>query len=274
MNCLTDVGGRKGPGKPFLKDLNFGTTKFSGGLYIAATYKEKVALRLEGTWGLIKAYDSILKNIDQNTNGRYERNLSFQSKISEISLIAEFHPLFIFIDWLGRDQDPPRLSPYIAAGVGVFSFNPQSKNRDGKLVDLQPLSTEGQGFAAYPERKQYKLTQINVPIGVGIRYELSPTFNLRAEILHRTTFTDYIDDVSTRYIDKSLFRDAVQGGGFTGSLARDAEDLSTNDRVNPGGPRGEFRKTEGGIRGNPKDNDSYFTFNIKIGYTFGRESQR
>ena len=274
MNCLTDVGGRKGPGKPFLKDLNFGTTQFNGSVYFSATYKEAFALRLEGTWGQIKAYDSILKSVANTSSGRNERNLSFKSKISEIALIAEIHPLFMFINWQSRDRDPPRLSPYLSVGIGYFSFNPQAKNRDGKYVDLQPLSTEGQGFAAYPERKPYKLTQLNIPIGIGLRYELSPTFNLRAELLHRTTFTDYLDDVSTSYIDKTLFRNATNGGGLTGNQARDAEDLSYNDRVNPGGPTGEFRKTEGGIRGNPKNKDAYFTFNIKIGLIFGRESRR
>lgn len=267
MNSLTDIGGKKGAGKPFLKDLNMGKFKFNGGVYLSATYKEAVALRLEGTWGKIAAYDSILKGVG-STNGRYERNLSFRSKISEVSLIAEFHPLFIFIDWAGRDQDPPRLSPYIAAGIGYFSFNPQAKNRDGKYVDLQPLSLEGQGFASYPDRTPYKLSQLNFPLGFGVRYELGSNFNVRAEILHRTTFTDYLDDVSTRYVDPTLFSTE---GGLSGSDLRDAIDLSFNNRTNPGGSTGEFRKTSGGIRGNPRDNDAYFTFNVKIGFTFGRQ---
>jgi Domain of unknown function (DUF6089) len=268
MNSLTDIGGRKGVGKPFLKDLNMGKFQFNGGLYLSATYKEKIALRLEGTWGKISAHDSILKDVASTTSGRYERNLNFRSKISEVSLIAEFHPLFIFIDWAGRDQDPPRLSPYLAAGIGYFSFNPQAKNRDGKYVDLQPLSTEGQGYASYPDRLPYKLSQFNVPLGIGIRYELGSNLNFRAEILHRTTFTDYIDDVSTRYIDPTLFSTE---GGLSGTDLRDAIDLSFNNRTNPLGSSGPFRKTPGGIRGNPKDNDAYFTFNFKLGFTFGRQ---
>ena len=32
MNCLTDLGGHKGLGKPFLKDLNFGNTQTSGSI--------------------------------------------------------------------------------------------------------------------------------------------------------------------------------------------------------------------------------------------------
>lgn len=270
MNCLTDIGGKKGLGKKMLGDLNFGNNRVNGSVYLMATYKEAVALRLEGTWGSVSAYDSILANEKSTTNGRYERNLNFRSKISEVALLAEFHPLFIFINWsLREDQDPPRISPYLCAGVGWYSFNPQAKSRRGDWIDLQPLSTEGQGFSEYPERKTYKLSQFNIPIGVGIRYELSSTFNLRAELLHRTLKTDYLDDVSTNYINNAVFANY-----FSGQQLQDAIDMTSNQRTNTGPDAYIYRKNETGIRGNPKNKDSYFTFNIKLGLTFGRESRR
>jgi hypothetical protein len=265
MNCLSDIGGRKGVGKPFIKDLNIGNFQLNGGFYLTAMYKYALALRLEGTFGRVSAYDSILKPVKETTEGRYERNLNFRSKINEFSAVVEFHLLFLLIDWPAKDREPPRLSPYIAAGIGFFSFNPQGRLRNN-WIDLQPLSLEGQGFAEYPQRKPYKLTGINIPVGLGFKYELSPTFNLRGEFLHRTLSTDYLDDVSTRYINSAVFQKY-----FSGVKLQNAIDLSTNDRVNPGGPTGRFRKTEGGIRGDPKDKDAYFTFNFKIGMTFGRE---
>ncbi|MFT3682980.1 MAG: DUF6089 family protein [Ferruginibacter sp.] len=270
MNCLTDLGGKRGLGKKGTKDLNMGNTKTCGSVYLSATWRDAIALRLEATFGRVEAYDSILKSVAPSTNGRYERNLNFRSKITEVSLVAEFHPLFIFINWPSTDVDPPKISPYIAAGIGLFSFNPQAKNRNGQYVDLQPLSLEGQGFAEYPDRKPYKLTQFSFPVGLGVRYELSPSFNLRLEFLHRITSTDYLDDVSTRYIDPQYFAT----NGLTGTQLRDALDLASNDRVNPGGPTGKFRKTEGGIRGDPTDKDGFFTFNLKIGLAIGRERIR
>ena len=39
MNCLTDMGGRKGIGKTFLKDLNMGKTHISGGVFFSVAYK-------------------------------------------------------------------------------------------------------------------------------------------------------------------------------------------------------------------------------------------
>lgn len=268
MNCLTDVGGKSGLGRPFIKDLNIGNNCMNGSIYLSATYKEKFALRFEGTFGNIKGYDSILKNVRTTSQGRYERNLNFRSKISEFSLLAEFHPLFIFIDWPGRDQDPPYFSPYLVGGIGFFSFNPQSKSRNGQYVDLQPLSLEGQGFAEYLERKPYKLSQINFPVGAGVRYELGPSFNLRAEFLYRILTTDYLDDVSKRYINPDVFSNYLSGADLQNAI-----DLSSNQRTNTGPDKAMYRKTEGGIRGNPKNNDSYFSFNIKIGYTFGRQSR-
>ncbi len=279
MNCLTDLGGKKGLGKKFTKDMNLGNNQFNGSIYFTATYKEAVALRLEGTFGHVKSYDSILIKEADKSQGRYQRNLNFRSKISEVALIAEFHPLFMFIDWTLRDdRDPPRLSPYLAVGIGYFSFNPQAKSRRGDWVDLQPLSTEGQGFPEYPDRKPYKLNQMNIPIGIGLRYELSSVFYLRAELLHRRLFTDYLDDVSTRYAYKNpsdlTGTDNVWAqNGFSGVELQDALDLSSNQRTNTGTNSDIFRKTEGGIRGNPNNNDSYFTFNLKIGFTFGRESR-
>lgn len=263
MNCLTDVGGRKGLGKRFVKDLNLGNNQLNGSVYFTAIYKEAVGLRLEGSIGRIKAYDSILRPV-QETTPRYNRNLSFSTKISEVSLVGEFYPLFLFINWASRDDDPPMFSPYLLAGVGYFSFNPQTV-LDGRTVDLQPLSTEGQGFAEYPTRKPYKLHQINFPVGIGMKYELSSVLNLRGEFMYRMLTTDYLDDLSTRYVSPSLFPNY-----FSGSQLADAIALSDRRLSDPKYPR---NPAGGQIRGNPKNKDAYFSFNLKLGLLLGRQKR-
>lgn len=263
MNCLSDVGGRKGNGRPFLKDLNIGNNQINGSIYLNALYKYAVGIRLEATLGQIKAYDSILYAVRRTTQGRYERSLQFKSKITEVTLIAEFHPLFVFVDWFNRDLNPPRLSPYLAAGVGFFSFNPQAK-LNNEWIDLQPLSTEGQGFAEYPNRKVYKLTQVCFPVGGGVKYEVSSRVNLRLEALSRILSTDYLDDLSTRYIDPKLFQKYLSGTQLSNALA-------LNDRRSKSNPEYPVNANGGQLRGNPTDNDSYFTFNVKLGVTFGRQ---
>ena len=263
MNSLTDIGGKKGIGGKFVKDLNMGNTEFTGGIYVAALYKYAIGLRLEANFGKLSAYDSVLKNVTDIARARYNRNLSFRTNITEVAAVAEFHPLFAFIDWTARDADPPRLSPYVLGGISYFTFNPQA-NLNGRWVDLQPLSTEGQGFAEYPDRKPYKLNSLAFPLGAGVKYELSSLFNIRAEFMYRPTQTDYIDDVSTTYIDKSLFANYHAGNRLVNAVL-----LSDRNR-------GEYlpQTLPGKKRGNSKDKDNFFSFNIKIGIGIGRERIR
>lgn len=263
MNCLTDLGGKKGIGKKFIKDLNFGNTQLAGSLFLSAIYKNAVALRIEGTFGQVKAYDSVLRSVKASTYGRYERNLSFRSNITEISFTTEIHPLFIFKKYDENDV-VPRCSPYITGGIGFFSFNPQAKLQN-RWVDLQPLSTEGQGFVEYPKRKPYSLHQVCIPVGVGAKYELSPMLNIRAEFVYRILTTDYLDDVSTTYIDPNLFSNYFTGTKLTNALL-------LNDRQYELDPT--HITTDGDQRGNSKNNDAYFTFNIKVGLVLGREKIR
>lgn len=260
MNCLTDLGGRKGVGKKFIKDLNFGNAQLAGSVYFNAMFKNAIALRIEGTFGQVKAYDSILKKDRATTFGRYERNLSFRSNITEFMAAVEIHPL-TFIKKYGENEELPQYSPYLLAGIGYFSFNPQAKLLN-KWVDLQPLHTEGQGFAEYPNKKPYNLKQLSIPIGLGVKYELSPTLNVRAECVYRITNTDYLDDVSTSYADPNLFANYFTGTKLTNALL-------LNDRQYELDPT---HITNGGDeRGNSKNNDAFFTFNLKIGLVFGRE---
>ncbi|MBK6937086.1 MAG: hypothetical protein IPH18_09560 [Chitinophagaceae bacterium] len=261
MNCLTDLGGNKGIGKKFIKDLNWKNTKPSFGGYFLANYMDKLALRFEGTFGEVMAYDSILKDVATTTTGRYERNLSFKSRISEFQLALEVHPLmFRKFD----NEDPPRWSPYGIVGAGYFSFDPKA-NLDGIWYSLQPLRLEGQGFKEYPDRKPYKLSQINIVGGLGVRYQLSPMFNTRFEIVHRTLFTDYLDDASSNsYIDPALFYNYLPP-------AQAAIAQRLYERKSEITPEEPSKRTD--ERGDPENNDSYFTIQLKIGFALGRQKR-
>jgi len=263
MNCLTDIGGRKGIGKKFIKDLNMGKTQLAGSFYVGATYKYAITLRAEVTIGKIAADDKVLQSVAASTFGRYERNLSFRTNISEFMLAGEFHPMFIFMPKDNDDWTPPLVSPYLLAGVGLFHFNPQA-NLNGKWVDLQPLNTEGQGSSKYPERTPYKLNQVCIPVGIGARYELGSSFFARAEFVYRITNTDYLDDVSTDYPDPTVFDTYPTAKRNTALLL-----YARQKELDP-----TYIVTEGDQRGSPKHKDSYMSFNLKIGYIFGREKRR
>jgi opacity protein-like surface antigen len=259
MNCLTDLGGKSGEGKGFLKDLNIVNTQFSAGISAGCVYTYTLGARLEFNAGTITADDNVLKN-DKSAGGisRYKRNLQFRSNIYELLLLVEYYPLAHLFFY---DNNHSRFSPYITGGVGLFHFNPQTYLHN-QLINLQPLHTEGQGFAEYSNRPSYKLTQVNFPVGAGIKYELSPLCNFRIEVLHRITTTDYLDDVSTMYIDPALFQKYLTPENA--ALA-----IQLNDRqgeINPA-----HTTQPGAIRGRSSKNDSYFTIQFKIAIVLGRE---
>lgn len=258
MNAFTDLGGRKGVGKKFIKDLNWKNSKPAFGAYIMGLYRDAIGVRLQATFGQITAYDSILKDVKTTTYGRYERNLSFKSSIADFQLAVEIHPLF-FKNY--DEGEAPFFSPYLVGGVGYFSFDPQAK-LNGQWYSLQPLRTEGQGFKEYPDHKPYELNQINFSAGIGVKYEISEFLNARFEINHRFLTTDYIDDVSTIYIDPSLFSNylPVNQAAIAQQLYSRKAELTPGDITIPGSQRG-----------NSKDNDAFFTIQLKVGVTLGRQ---
>ena len=258
MNCLTDIGGGKGSGKSFIKDLNLSNTTLAGGFFIEATYEYTIGFRIETCFGTVKAYDSILKDDKSVAQLRYQRNLHFRSPIREFSFLIEFHPMNI----LSKKKPTASLfSPYFIGGISLFQFNPQA-NYEGSWVDLEPLKTEGQGFKDYPHRNSYRLKQAAIPLGLGLRYEVSAIINLRLELNYRILFTDYLDDVSTNYIDPTLFDKYLDP-----SQARVAKKLA--DRRPGLDPN--FIGKEGEKRGNPSNNDAWLSLNLKLGVVLNRK---
>lgn len=246
MNSLTDLG-----------KLNWKDAKPSFGFYILAMFHDKIGIRLESTFGEVNGADSLLKSKQTISGSRYEANLSFKSKISDFQLALEIHPL-MFINY--NEQDPPRFSPYTVIGAGYYSFDPQAK-LNGQWYSLQPLRTEGQGFKEYPDHNPYKLSQINITTGIGVKYEINSQFNARLEGNYRFLFTDYLDDVSTTYIDPNLFNSylPVNVAAIAQQLYNRKGELKPNGVTNIGDQRGS-----------PTSNDSFFTLQLKVGIVIGR----
>lgn len=257
MNMITDIGGNTKVSKGSLSSITFKNTNVATGISVTGTYNDLIAGRLEFTSGTIEGADSMLKNLSGNElDARIERNLSFKTSIKEINFSVELHPLFLFEY---TNSQPPRWSPYILGGIGWLSFNPQAK-LDNTWVDLAPLRLEGQGFTEYPDRKPYRKNAISFPLGLGIRYEASPYFFLRAEICGRLTNTDYLDDVSEGpYINPDLFfkylsvSDAAQAVQLFNRSA-DVEESYLHSR-----------------RGNPKQKDIFWTVMLKAGFILNRK---
>jgi hypothetical protein len=259
-NFLGDLGGNMGEGTNGFKDNNFKVTKLTYGLWVSYQPNEWFGVRLALNKGTLEGDDAIIKGKGGAEEARRYRNSNFRSKLNEAFLVAELYPT-VFFEYEPTDIFH-KLRPYALAGVGVFNFNPQGLDpSSGQWVDLQPLRTEGQGFPEYPGRAPYKLTQINVPWGVGVKYFLSESVNLSLEVIRRVTFTDYIDDVSTQYIDPAAFY-----SNLPLAQAQLAERMA-NKSGDPANPATRYQP--GMKRGEEKNNDSYYSVGIKLGFRLG-----
>lgn len=259
---LGDLGGNRGYGTKFIKDVNLELTKMMKGAYITFYPSAAVGFRLAGQFTYVAGDDALITTKDWPALSRKQRNLNFRSRIWEAYGAVEFYPTLLkgIDNW---DFKEPRIKPYGFFGIGIFHFNPEgSMTRNGVTTwhELQPLRTEGQGMAEYPDRKPYALTQLNIPMGCGVKIALSPSINTGIELLYRSTFTDYIDDVSTNYIDPQYYDKYLTPD--QADIARRISDKAVGI-VTPGLNR--FRP--GDQRGNPKNTDAYFSFLFKLGYS-------
>jgi len=64
-------------------------------------------------------------------------------------------------------------------GLGLFSFNPKTNSDNPNTQDAS-----------------YGKIQAMVPMGFGMTYQLNRNWVLGADVMHRVTFTDYIDNYS------------------------------------------------------------------------------
>lgn len=133
-----------------------------------------------------------LTSSDEVANFRPERNLAFKSKVDDVALMAEFN---FFDYWTGSNKN--FISPYIFAGVSVFSF--RSTDLNGR--ELQPMANEGVSYNTF---------SWSIPFGLGVKYGLTKRIGLVLEWRMHKTFTDYIDDVEGYYLDDP---DVQRGNG-------------------------------------------------------------
>lgn len=260
---LGDLGGNSGKGTNSLKDLNLEFTKLMKGAFINMYPNSWLGVRLAADYTYLEGDDAIINTMGIDELWRKQRNLNFKTNIWSVYAGFEVYPL----SFLLRNRDyEPRLRPYGLVGAGIFHFNPKGSLTDASgnttWYKLQPLRTEGEGMAEYPNSKPYKLTQLYIPLGVGVKYFISERINIGTELLYRKTFTDYIDDVSKNYIDQSNFYKYLPA-----TDAAIAAQLS--DKTLPIIYPGMTRWPSGTQRGDNKNGDTYFSIVAKIGIKLG-----
>jgi hypothetical protein len=92
---------------------------------------------------------------------------------------------------------------------------------------------------------------------MGAKFAVGERFSVGFEVCVRHLFTDYLDDVSTTYIDKNILL-----------AERGAEAAELAFRANERNPALQY-PAAGTPRGNPSQNDAYYTLLLRFTYRFG-----
>ena len=190
-------------------------------------YGPRMSLKAELLYGRLTGDD--FTSADPNNPedlSRYTRNLSFRNDILDFSVVSQFYIFKNYLDYRQRKF----FNIYINGGVSIFYHNPKGKVTDfkisgerypnsGEWVALRPLGTEGQ-YSEFYELKPYSSIQFSIPIGGGFNFSLTEQMDFTFDINYRILLTDYIDDVSGKYVDL---------GALSSDMAKSMSDRSREE---------------------------------------------
>ena len=201
-NALTDLGGGAGVGRDLTPlDLDFPATSYAFTLEYSYAIARKWNIRVNAIYGQVEGDDRY------TTSYRSIRGINFRSPIAELSTVFIHHfskerigHLYSLRNTRGTKLGvkPLHLGWYVFGGVGGFYYNPIGEARyynpwgvKGEY-NLRGLKTEGQS-------SQYSVASVCMPVGVGARHSINGSTGVKIEFGYRFTFTDYLDDTSTKF---------------------------------------------------------------------------
>jgi hypothetical protein len=189
-NYLGDIGGEEGTRRDFIYDLKIQKTRWSFGGY--ARYRLFPSLFLKGSLGVhrIEGDDALSTNRERNF-----RNLSFSNNLIEAATVAEWS-FWRTANAVGRpglrgSGKKIDMRAYVLAGIGLVYSNPTTVY-NGETIKLRPLQTEGVAYSPMA---------FSVPLGLGFNYTMNRHHRIGVELTWRWVNTDYLDDISTSYVD-------------------------------------------------------------------------
>ncbi len=289
INAFNYFGDLAPVNKAASTDISF--TRPGFGVMYGYRFHPVMAFRAAYNWGFLRGDDVTSSTTDPQAFGRYTRNQSFRNFINELSLGIEFHVLPNY----RRPAQRPPFNAYVFLGVAGYHHQPQGKTPKfdyqtgsdaplpagmipGEWVNLKPLGTEGQNIADPSiAGENYSLWQVAVPLGIGGRIAFPrQNINVGLELGYRYVFTDYLDDVSTEFVDLDRFTDPA--ARIFSDRSAELEAVVTGEQRNVRLVQEDFNGTlyyfageingghSGVVRGNPNDNDMYFITQIRVTY--------
>lgn len=248
-NYLGDIGGGEGTRRDFVMDMKFNATRWNlGGFY---RYRISPKFGIKGTLNYIR-----LAGDDANTLNppRKARNLNFKNDMFELAAIGELY-IYKVNDVGGTGRYTSDFNLYLFGGAGLFYSNPKGQTANGDWVALQPLQTEGVAYSKF---------NFTIPAGVGFYYTINRKYRLGMEISWRTTFTDYIDDVSDRFVNNY---DGISNKTNQAQINNVNQDLPDEEKLKL------TNFIAGSKRGDPTHDDSYLTATINFSWAIRSKSK-
>ena len=268
-NFLGELGGGAKEAQDLFLDFDAKSMRFAFAGGYRYKLNEIISLRGGLTYGRVYGPDAF-----SGDPYRRSRNLTFRSPIIELSAMGEV----FFIREKTSNRYRVRgirgalgsgMSAYLMGGVAGLWFNPRAEY-NGQWYNLQPLRTEGQGLPGGPD--PYKRITFALPFGIGGKYSVNRNVSISFEYGFRLTFSDYLDDVSTRYYNSFDIADANGGLGTNdGDAAFYFSNPAIEVELEDGTPW-----TTGGLnpwntreqRGDATTNDSYMFAVLAFNYKF------
>lgn len=251
-NYMGEIGGMQFEANPFLVDMIVPQTGMAFGGFYRYSFTDRLAAKVQLNWVRIHGADS-LSDVNEAPQ-RFARNLSFRTDIFELMITGEYNWLVIN-DISRRSRKRIDFASYAFAGFGALLYYPHAK-LDDKWYYLRPLATEGVD-------NEYNEMTIAVPLGVGAHFTIDNKYRIGMEIGYRFSFTDYLDDVSTRYPSPTDLP-------YAESLAlssRSREVYATGQYDNlPDEGFYRINESNNSIRGNPETNDGYLLVQFNVSY--------
>lgn len=233
----------------YIGDLNTAhfdknTNPALGIMYKRNHRNDRYAFRLSFMYGKIEAYD-----FQSDDEWSQNRNLNFRTTVLELGAIMEVN----FNKYRAGQTTKLNQTPYLFFGISGYNFKPNGLYNDS-WYDLQALGTEGQNTSANPN-DYYKLNQLAVPIGFGFKKNINHNWTWAIEYGARILFTDYLDDVSGKYVDPSVLANEA---GILSPILADRSKNQIGDR------------NIGNNRGNSALKDWYFFAGFTLSYSFNK----
>lgn len=245
---LGEFGGGEGTRRDFVADMKLNYTRWTVGGFYRYRVSPKIGLKASLNYIRLSGDDAETAN-----PARRARNLNFKNDMFEFLINGEFY--IYKVNDVGRTgRYSTDFNLYLFGGVGMFYSNPKGESTNGEWVSLRPLKTEG---------VPYSSLNLTVPLGIGFYYTIDRKYRLGMELGWRTTFTDYIDDASTVYIND-----------FDGISNRTTPELL--DEINAGSEEDLVKPdnfTVGSKRGDPEHNDSYMTVTVNFSWAIRGRSK-